>query len=276
MSNVTLAATLHDPADRQLQQALRVLPHLRAAYTSIVVLASDTTGTATTTALSSAGITLLQRQEAGDLASLGAVRRDLVQRAHSARPESHIHLCDWDRIIHWAEQWPAELDNTVATLPTVDFLILGRTPRAFASHPRVQRDTESLINAAFEYAWGQPLDICAASRGLSPRAARLLIAGCDEESIGNDGAWPLFMARDPTLRISYLATEGLDWETPDRYSAEIARAGNLDAWIAAFDADLANWEFRAHLALVEIQAIRRWHRPAPSGDATPPSPPHAR
>ena len=195
--------------------------------------------------------------------TLGSVRRRAL--ALGLRGDApYLHLCDWDRVLHWAEYYADELQEVVGAIPAYDCLILGRTPRAFGNHPRVQRDTEAAINHCFGLVWGQPLDVTAASRGLSRRAAELIVAECDEPTIGNDCIWPLFLAQRPELVVGYAATEGLEWETPDRFADEIAALGGLDAWLADHDADVARWAERLRLAQIEVDALHRWqstHRP---------------
>jgi hypothetical protein len=255
-----LAATHHDPDDRMLAQVQRVLPLLQQIYHAIVVLSSPQGGPRTTDLLRSAGVRVeLQTSASGDtLEAMGLVRLQTI-RAAAAHDASHVHLCDFDRALHWAEAYPDELRQVVDAITRHDLLILGRTRRAFATHPRVQRDTEAQVNHVFGLAFGQALDITAASRGLSRTAiARLAAAEQPEPTIGNDGAWPLLLARFPDLVIGYATTEGLEWETPDRYGDEIAAAGGLDAWLADYDSDPRRWEFRARLALHEIAAINRW------------------
>ncbi len=255
---VGLAATHHDPDDAMLPQALRVLPLLHDLYAQMLVLVSPETGQRTVDMLAEHGLRVERQAEPADIDTLGLTRLDTIRRASSGGA-AHLQLCDWDRLIHWAEAYPDELREVVEAIPRHDLLILGRTARAFATHPRVQRDTEALINHAFGLAFGQPLDVTAASRGLSRRAwAALLALPQPEPSSGNDCAWPLYLARTPDLVIGYAATEGLEWETPDRYGDDIARAGGLDAWIANYDADPQRWEFRLRLALLEVAAVNRW------------------
>jgi hypothetical protein len=234
-----------------------VLPTLQATYTGIVVLASQSTTEHSIAQLRGAGLVVEREPQPTTLATLGRVRRTLL--AFTLREDTqHLHLCDWDRAIHWAEFYPDELGEVVEAIPGYDCLILGRTPRAFGNHPRVQRDTESLINHCFGLAWGQPLDVTAASRGLSRRAAQALVDGCDEPTIGNDCVWPLFLARQDRFTIGYAATEGLEWETPDRFGAEIEAMGGLDAWLAEHDADVGRWAERLQLARIEVEALQRW------------------
>jgi hypothetical protein len=257
---VIIAATHHDPNDAMLSQMQRVMPLLRGLFGPMVVLASSTTGSRTAQMLSEFGVTFVRQQTDAGIDQLGLVRLDSVRLAvqHS---NSSILRCDWDRLLHWAEMYPDELREVVAALPGFDVLMLGRTPRAFATHPRVQRDTEILANHTFGLAFGQPLDVTAGAIGLSRRAADALLSlAVPEQTVGTDCAWPLYLAQFPDLVLGYTATEGLEWETPDRYVDAINAAGGLDAWIAAFDADPQLWEFRVQLALHEIAAVNRWRR----------------
>lgn len=253
---VALAATHDDPDDALLTATRRVIGWLQALYSGLVVLTTPRTGAGTLALFDELGVRHTATEQNG-IDTLGLVRLEAVRRAAAHAP--HVHLCDWDRLVHWAAHYPDELRATVATIPRYDLLILGRTPRAWNSHPRVQRETEALVNHVFGLAFGQALDVTAAARGLSQAAlAALLELPTPEATIGNDCAWPLHLARQPTLTLGYLATEGLEWETPDRYAEQIAAAGGLEAWIAAFDSDPAHWEFRLRLAWLELAAINRW------------------
>ncbi len=231
---------------------------LLATYASVVLLASATTSERSRRELGAAGVQVELHQEPATLETMGSVRRSALALALRSEAQ-HLHLCDWDRAIHWADRYPGELREVVAAIPRSDCLILGRTARAFATHPRVQRDTESMINHCFGLVSGHAFDVTAASRGLSRRAAELLVAECDEPTIGNDCVWPLFCLRHAELVVDYVTTEGLEWETPDRYTEEIAAMGGLHRWLDAFDADVAHWADRLRLAEIEVDALRRWH-----------------
>jgi hypothetical protein len=235
-----------------------VLGVLQTIYRRIVLMASPVTSTQSVESLRAAGV-VVEWQAEESHGALGSIRRATLACGLKTGA-AYLHLCDWDRVIHWAEHYPDELRTVVDTIPDYDCLILGRTERAFNSHPRVQRDTEALINHCFGLLWGQELDVTAASRGLSRRAAERLVEGCDEPSVGNDGVWPLFLRQGGDLHIGYLAMEGLEWETPDRYGAEIAAAGGIEAWRMAHDAVLHRWVDRVELARVEIDALDRWRR----------------
>ena len=139
----------------------------------------------------------------------------------------------------------------LATLPCIaahDLLILGRTERAWATHPANQIETEGLANRAVSHFYGEEVDICSGSRGLSRRAVAYLAAHGRERSVGTDAEWPLLLRAAPDFRCAQLLTEGLEFETGDRHPEEVARAGGLTGWNATLDRDAARWTFRVRLA----------------------------
>ena len=89
------------------------------------------------------------------------------------------------------EFYPEELRRVAQQITQFDFTILGRTPRAFATHPRIQRDTEAIINHVFERVSDRAWDTGAGARGLSRRAAETIVTGCLDDAISNDVTWPL-------------------------------------------------------------------------------------
>jgi hypothetical protein len=252
---VVLAATHHDPDGRLYAQTARVLPLLVRMFDMIAVQATHATEERAIALLSSAGARV--RRETTDhligLDVLGRARRAAVEWALDQGAPT-ILFCDFDRALHWAEYYPDELAHVAARLAGNDFTVLGRTARAFATHPRIQRDTEAVVNHVYATVSGRGWDVTAAARGLSRRGAAAILAGCPDESIGTDVSWPLFIDRAGGLTLGYMATEGLEFETADRYTDEVAAAGGLERWIAQLDADPRRWIERLELARIEVAA----------------------
>src|SRR5439155_8292894 len=123
---------------------------------------------------------------------IGLSRRAVVALALQLSP-GFVMYCDFDRALHWAEHHPPELAEITKHITGHDFTILGRTQRAYDSHPRVQRDTETIINHVFAVVSGKKWDVSAAARGLSRRAAQAIVAGCPDDKISTDVSWPLFI-----------------------------------------------------------------------------------
>lgn len=253
--NVVLAATQHDPDGRLYDQAARVLPALLRIFAGIAIQATYATQARSIELFRSAG-TLVRHEtdtQFNSLPKLGAARRAAIELGLRLDAPTLL-FCDFDRALHWAERYPDELARVAAQLADHDFVVLGRTERAFATHPRVQRDTEAIINRVYASASGLPWDVTAAARGLSRRAAAAILEGCPEQSIGTDVAWPLFLQRAGGFSLGYAATEGLEFETADRFADQVAAAGGLEQWVAQIDADPRQWANRLDLARIEVEA----------------------
>jgi hypothetical protein len=163
-------------------------------------------------------------------------------------------LCDFDRALHWAEWFPDEL-AAVAVDAGFDFTVLGRTQRAFATHPAHQRETEALINRVFETVCGAAWDVTAGARSLSRPAAEALVAESTDDAISNDVTWPLLLRARGRFSVGFTAVDGLEFETADRHADEVAAAGGLARWIESLDRDALRWAQRLELARVEVEAL---------------------
>jgi hypothetical protein len=258
---IILAATHHDAEGRQEAQIRRVLPVLQQHYAGMLVLLTPQTVPTTAELLDAAQVGVACGADdwpVGHL-HLGLWRRKLLAAALQQFPGALIHFCDFDRVLHWAEFYPDELTATLRDLPQADFTVLGRTPAAFASHPRAQRETEALINEVFARVSGWRWDVAAASRGLSAAAAAFLVAHAYDDSIGNDCSWPLLLRQQTSLRLAYRAVDGLAFETLDRFAAEVAALGGAQAWCDQFDADPRQWLYRLELARAEMLAALQFY-----------------
>ena len=257
MPTVALAMTFHEKDDRLVGLAEAQLPALAGRYAALIAYCSRETHPALLAALRRCGAAVhLDNTEAAGIERLGTVRRETL-RAGLLAGASHLHLCDFDRAIHWSACSPDEMDAVAAEIPNYDLLILGRTERAWATHPPYQAETEPLFNKVFALVSGRPWDIGAGSRGLSRRAAEALLEISREPTVGVDAEWPLLLLRQDGLRVGYRLCEGLEFETADRFGAEIEAAGGYGAWEAQMSADPGRWVFRLRVALLIAEAAVR-------------------
>jgi hypothetical protein len=136
------------------------------------------------------------------------------------------------------------------------YVCLGRTARAFATHPAAQRLPETATNRALSVAAGRSLDAVSWAAWLTPEAVAIILAGSHEPTAATDLEWPaLILRRDPS-RLRGLRCEGLEWETPDFHAEEIA-AGGLAAWIRTNYDTPAMWATRLRLAAASGVALER-------------------
>ncbi len=253
---VTLAVIYHDPQARLYDLMGQTLPTLTGIFDGVAVEANPAVPEKSLARLTQAGARVERRppEPARGFPPIGRYRRAVLDLALQMGA-AWIMYCDGDQAFHWAAHHPQELAQVAGRLPEQDFTVLGRTPRAFATRPRIQRDTERIVNQVFAAISGRAWDVTAAARGLSARAAQALVAGCPEDSLGVDAAWPLFLQRRGGFSLGYLEVDGLEFETPDRYGKEVAAAGGLAQWRAQLDADPRRWAHRLNLARIEVEAM---------------------
>ena len=171
------------------------------------------------------------------------------------RPVSHLLYCDLDRLIHWVELFPDELATVALQAQTCDCLVVGRTERALLTHPRSLRDTEQIANDVFAHVTGCAYDICVATRGFShAAAAHVMAVSRTETSLGVDGEW-VYICQQAGFALDYVATEGMEWETPDQDLEHAADAETRRKAADAFDAEMSSWPGRLRIARAIIQGM---------------------
>jgi hypothetical protein len=256
MPPITLAIPYHDPAGELTEQLARLLPDMNQLFAVIAVDASLETNSEALVLLRDAGAHVEQTRRVflDGVPQLGEIRRAVVDLALRIGA-SWVLYCDGDRLLHWLAHYPAELEGTLRRIPEHDFTILGRTERAFESHPQTQRVTEQIINDLYAAISGHQWDITAGARGLSRAAAEAIVAGCHEDSHGVDAAWPLFVQQAGGFTLSEIKTEGLEFETATQYRQEVVAAGGDAAWQRLLDGDARRWAFRLAVARMEVAAM---------------------
>ena len=254
---VALTVTAHEPGERLAPIIEAHLPTLLTCYPEVMAICSQETHPTILGILRNHQVAVhVDNSPSAGIERIGQVRRAAVQLGLRARTP-YLQLCDFDRALHWAGHHPQELQTVIAEIPNYDLLVLGRTPRAWATHPPYQAETESLFNRIFALVTGLPWDIGAGSRGLSQRAARTLLEISDDKTVGVDAEWPLLLLKEDAYRVGHRACEGLEFETADRFGPEIEAAGGYDTWLAHVSADPQQWAFRIRLAsLIAEAAIR--------------------
>lgn len=166
----------------------------------------------------------------------------------------HIHYVDFDRLLRWVETRPDEWRRTVQVVTQSDFLVIGRTPQAWETHPRALRDTEAISNAVISHLVGQELDLSAGSKGFSQAAAQMIVANASaDRPMGADAEWVL-IAHRAGFRVDSVRVDGLDWESADRYQDTAANGDAQRAAAARYDEDPQHWSMRVAVAAEIVQA----------------------
>ena len=239
---IALAATLHDPPGALLADIEHWLPRLARLYPRIAVACSPPTDSRVRALLAKHGA------DAGSPPgnTRGPLYRLALRRA-LAGEAARVHYLDFDRALHWIARRPGELAALLARAHRHPALLVGRTPRAHASHHRALVDTETVAAARFTARLGLRgrVDFLVPSFVLRRAAALRLLTRSRARGSTMYGEWVALLAGlgDP---LTYVECDGLDWETPDRHRAEVRRVG-LAAWRRAMSSP-AEWAMRRAMA----------------------------
>jgi hypothetical protein len=173
----------------------------------------------------------------------------------------YIHYADFDRLLRWVETRPDEWRQTVQVVVLSDCLVIGRTERAWDTHPRALRETEAVSNSVFSNLLGLPLDLSAGSKGFSQAAAQVLMANTrPDRPMGADSEWIVLLHRTG-FAVDAIQVDGLDWESADRYQITAANAQAQRDAAEQYDQDPQHWSMRVAVAaeIVEsgLDALRR-------------------
>jgi hypothetical protein len=185
----------------------------------------------------------------------------LALRRALAGDVARVHYLDFDRALHWVARRPAELAAVQARARRHPALVIGRTPRAHASHHEALVETESVAAAAFAARLGLHgrVDFLVPSFVLTRDLTVRLVARSRARDAAMYGEWVALLA-GLGAPLAYVECDGLDWETPDRYRTEVRRIGRA-AWRRAMSTP-AEWAMRRTMAREFVagfdRAARRW------------------
>lgn len=268
---ISLASAFHPRGE--IPRLQKLLPQLRDVYTSICVSVPPTAHADDIRALEKLNIAVV-------------VTRDWSHGRHASlqlaleSSATHIHYTDLDRLLRWVETRPDEWRATVARAQECDCLMIGRTERAYATHPRALIETEAISNLVGSFLLNvidagtrrhgdavtnspyhrvippprQIADLSAGSKGFSRRAAGFLIAHSPPgRALGMDAEWIVLLHR-AGFAIDYVEVDGLDWESADQFAEQAANADAQRRAAESYDADPKHWARRVAVAMEIVEA----------------------
>ena len=248
MSDIALICLTRDPKANLKTPIKKLHKKISPIYPKRFVIVTQDTSPHINNALIETGWIVNIQSEEG----VGCARRDALKIALRENFD-YIHLCDLDRALHWANTYPDEMKRIHDEIPNHDFLILGRTHKAFETHPIPQKLTEKLTNQFFQNLVGQYIDVNAASRGISSKAAETILNHSQAISFETDVEWPLIVKHKSHLRLSYLEVEGLEFETQIKQHKEIETFNGIEQWKKSLDQDPHEWLKRVNISKKMIE-----------------------
>jgi len=248
MYDVALTCVIHDALNESSNHIRRYFPIISNIYNNMYAVVSSETHEDVISALQDQGIQVHnQKGPRAGLIGVGDARRQALQ-VSIEDDNKHTHLVEVDRLLQWVSSYPDELRKVVRRIPEYDFLVIGRTPRAFNSHTRCQVETESLANKVISLLVGQELDYLVSCRGISKRAGEVIIDKSIAKNVGTDSEWPIIIKCCTDFPIDYVQVEGLEFELAFRYPERVREAGGLEAMKTKRDTNPESWLHRIRAA----------------------------
>jgi len=241
MADVSLASPLHDPKGL-------IVPILKKNGTKLKEIYSSNIAVNVTSETSEEAKKLLAElkfnTQISEEGSIGKDYRNAIALALTLNT-SFIHLLDFDRALHWAENFFDELKKVEEQIVNYSgYVCFVRSKKAFETHPITQRSTETVVNAIASEVAGLGVDIMSGSLGMERRLAEFVVKESKRDDFGFY-AEPLIIAKKHEFKIHTIEVDGLEWETPDQYKEQIEKYG-YSGWLTRFQS-LTEWEKRVKL-----------------------------
>lgn len=239
MNNITHIAIHHDPEGRCNYLLEAQAENLRSSFTDgFVVTTKETYGNLhTRKLLEQAGFQIVVRNTLRAREVDTAAHISLVAGYERGKGELLFFGC-FDRTLHWLQTYPEEFKQVLARgTQGNDYLIIGRTERALATHPRVQLEPEIYTNKVTARLLGMDeVDVAGACRMLTMEIAKEIVKFLFKENRFTnksvdvaDSLWP-YAAHLLGKKVGFIKTEGLEFETPDQFRKEIKALG-YEEWV---------------------------------------------
>lgn len=238
MHKITLATLFHDPEARLAYLTKKYGAKITSLFIDCFVvsdLATESDGRSLEP-LIKAGMTVVEKPEK-HANEIGTGRRLALKAAVKDGVGEYIFYCDFDRLLHWIWRYPEELKRVLKNeVGKFDCTAVGRTERAFKTHPIEQREPEAATNEVIAKTVGLPkLDVTTGAFIFNWSTAVAILKTYKEKaslfsslSI-TDTEWPM-TAHLLGKTVGMIETEGLEFETPDAYRKEIAKLG-YEEWL---------------------------------------------
>ncbi|WP_100012140.1 hypothetical protein [Lentibacillus sediminis] len=221
-SDIALLTIIHDKDGLIRQPLKKSVSILRNYYKHKYVAISDQTPADIGELLKQAGFSVFTVGKNG----AANARRNILRLVQPYK-YAFYHYCDLDRLITWALHHPEEFPQIQKQIMANDYLIIGRTEKAFSTHPLEWRETERMTNRMFSEEFGEEVDIAAGSCGVSRRALDLIVKKSAAKM--TDAEWPLIVREAwGKESIGFTKADGLLY-LPHNKSND---ASELDSWLS--------------------------------------------
>jgi len=220
-------STLHDPETRLYTLIENNIATIKSLFEDLVVCVTEKSGEEILTLFRTHNIHTLTDSS---FKIITPYRKAIKKGLELTKANQKLFYIDFDRLVHWIITYPNELGE-IFVENMIDFTLVGRTSRAFKTHPVVMRETEIIINKLVSNLLSiDPVsDIISTCWIFTKELASSLLSLKLNSSTGFYSVWPLYLWKMAPTK-TYIEVEGLEYETPDRFSEEIQQGG-YESWL---------------------------------------------
>ncbi|RLI44665.1 hypothetical protein DRO61_11870, partial [Candidatus Bathyarchaeota archaeon] len=144
-TSIILCSTYHDPQFRLKSQLISALPKIRSIFSKLTVCCTPVTPEKVSNFLIQEDFVVVSGPRMIQVDNYKEAVKLALDNVVSPENEKIFYI-DFDRLIHWINAYPDELTKTLYENSDVDYLHIGRTSRAFETHPSTQKETEIIVN----------------------------------------------------------------------------------------------------------------------------------
>jgi hypothetical protein len=204
LAKIGLLTVTHDPKGKNILLLNELHKEFEKIYGELFITISEESSAELVEAFKNTGfkVKIISKRGAAE------ARREVVKFGLSGESEFY-HYCDFDRLLTWGKNHLTELRNLVTIVPIHDYLILGRTERAFHTHPESWIETEKITNKICSMILSKEVDITAGSCSFSRKSAEYINQYSEDRM--TDAEWAMIIHRIAGLEVDYTAVEGLEY-----------------------------------------------------------------
>ncbi len=239
-----LCATYHDPEFRLKDLIESALPKIKELFVKGIICLTPYTPNEVLTFLRNKGFIVIVEPSERNIDTYRTALRTTLDNIDSI--SQRIFHIDFDRLVHWINTYPEELTNILQNNINVEYLHIGRTKRAFNTHPPTQRRTERIVNEFGSKILGfeDTKDLISVCYIFSKDLGEKILKINNFTTTGFYGSWPIYFWNFANSK-SYIEVEGHEWETPDRFKIEIDEIG-FEKWKTQFQS-AEEWHKRVNV-----------------------------
>jgi hypothetical protein len=206
LNEVVFISVMHDPKGLLLKNLRLGLNVLKNYYKKGYIALSESTNIGLKEELEKAGYTVFTIEKKG----VGYARRSILRLVKNTE-HTYYHYCDLDRMITWCLTEPKELEKVKECIRNFDYLIIGRTKKAFNTHPEAWIETEKITNKIFSIEFGEQedIDVTAGSCGFNKSSLLKILKRSSAPT--TDAEWPMIIKKIEKGKVGSIKVDGLKY-----------------------------------------------------------------